>query len=120
MIKNFKDLISKLQLFEERQTAKSFISAVVNGNISEASLFVSRKISSAYSIDFERLAEVFESFGKGRYKCVKSVNASENASRLKLSLALVEDGAFVLMHLYMINEPNENSRWKIYGIEMER
>ena len=117
------DFQNKLKYYDsENETAKKFIGSLFNSDIEEAGNLVSKKYF-GQNIDLNTVKNICSDFMG--YKRLDKVLPKKLPNMIKReSLILLKpknnDNKQVLMHLYMIDEPDINGRWKIYGIETER
>jgi len=103
--------------FDERNTVKSFINAVASDTMDEAAFYLSKKLHTADSVDFQRLKTIMNGFAG--FKCVETRTVGRFGSALKTTAVIMKSGKNTLLQFYMAREPDKYGQWKIYGIERE-
>ena len=104
-------------ILNEKYTSKSFIEHIIKDNFLEAKTFISKY--SKETIDIEILKDFFnEEFS---YKILKKIPFNKkNYEKINSFMIMDKDLKFKgIINFYMINEPDNFSKWKIYKITKE-
>lgn len=105
-----------LCLKNENETPKSFINALIKKDFDDAMSYIS---SLSVFVDIEMIKKIFDEIKY--YKCISvSYKNSCFNSREKINSVFISDkDKKIILHFYLINEPDRFSKWKIYRIEKE-
>jgi len=98
-----------------QQVVSRFLEAV-RANPDEAWAFVS-KIYSA-GLDLNELRELLDA-GVQHVKIATYVNSSKNCLTRSVYVNDQRRKVRKLLHLHMVKEPDQNGKWKIFGVEQE-
>lgn len=104
-------------VINENETSKSFVDAILKDSIDDAKSYISK--NSIYEVCFEEIKTIFKD--KTEYKELININFNKN-SHYKVNSLLISDKECKnkeIIHIYLINEPDNFSRWKIFKIEKE-
>lgn len=98
----------------EEYTVKIFVDAVMNDSFDVAESCISQK--SVYNVDFNELKKLFNGIFCFKY----SFNNVKHKIDNKVNSFIIQgnDGINVIK-IYVVNEPDFFSKWKIYKIERE-
>lgn len=106
-----------IRLLNDSFTSKSFIDAVVKNDFDSAKLYLSKF---ELFVDFDEIKEIFN--GIKTYNFVP-VYYNKNLTLLKNekinSVFISDKNKKLILHFFLINEPDRFSKWKIYRIEEE-
>lgn len=104
-------------LINDNSTPKSFIDALINKNFDDAMSYVSRL---NLFVDFEELKKIFD--GINSYNCISvSFKNTPAVKGEKINSVFVSHkNKKMILHFYLVNEPDCFSKWKIYRVEEER
>lgn len=106
-----------ISVINEDCTTRKFIDAVLNKNSDDAKIYMSKNISIA--CDYEEIESMFK--GVSNYKYLVNV-FYDKISGCKVNSVLISDKEKKyrdILNIYLINEPDIYSKWKIYKIEKE-
>lgn len=104
-------------LLSDSSDARNFLDAVINNSYDDAQIYISRSLRICGGLE-----EVIKIFDKAKhYKYLYSVSKANKNGEYVNSVLITdnEKKRFSIIHLYMINEPDVFSKWKVYKIEKE-
>ena len=110
-----------------RHTINSFMKVAAGDAPNDAAVYLSKKTGAAGFIDIMKINRILKEYSDCIW--VKSSNMDEYTHRLKskgitskcsvLVMNKQKSAETILLHLYMIKEPDKYGSWKIYGVENE-
>ena len=105
-----------ISLVNDNTAPKSFINAIINNDFDGAMSYISRFI---IFVDFENIKKIFDGIKSYNYIPVSYKKASYFKGEKVNSIFISDKDKKLILHFYMINEPDFFSKWKIYRIEEE-
>lgn len=111
---NYKPFFSVLN---ENCTTKFFIDALLKDSFEDAKVYISKEFN--YNCDLDEISDIFKS-GK-TYKYLIDVSF-DRYKKQKVNSILITDKEHKyssIIHMYLIDEPDKYSKWKIFMIERE-
>jgi len=104
-------------ILTENSTVKLFLDAVAH-NTEEAAYFISKNCIK--SID---LFELKSSIDGGGFKYLSPIDETSNGTgNCRTNTVLLfnnRDSQKIILHLYMVREPDQFGQWKIFNVERE-
>lgn len=106
-----------ISLINDNTAPKFFINAIMNKDFDRAVSYISRF---NFFIDFEELKKIFDGVKSYNYIPVSCKKYSELKGERVNSIFISDKNKKIILHFYLINEPDSISKWKIYRIEEEK
>ncbi len=105
-----------ISLVNDNTAPKSFINAIINNDFDGAMSYISRF---SIFVDFETIKKIFDGIKSYNYIPVSYKKDSYFKGEKVNSIFISDKNKKLILHFYMINEPDFFSKWKIYRIEEE-
>lgn len=104
-------------VLNENCTTRCFIDALLKNDVDDAKVYISKEFS--YNFDLDEISDIFKN-GK-TYKYLINISFNKYKTQ-KVNSVLITDKDHEysnIIHMYLIDEPDKYSKWKIFMIEKE-
>jgi len=105
-----------ISLINDNTAHKSFINAIINNDFDDAMSYISRF---SIFVDLEMLKKIFDGVKSYNYIPVSYKKDCSFEGEKVNSVFISDKNKKLILHFYLINEPDSFSKWKIYRIEEE-